>query len=303
MWTAPSFCAEHAYSSASKSCSQGSSTPRKQPRKSPLVPRSLEPPVLELSPGAKAQLEDLMMVGDLLEVSLDETQHIWRILQATHPPSEDRFLHVMEDDSMDEKPLKMRGRDSSERKRKRKLERAEQFFGDMKQKSKDLKKLEKPKKKKLKLTMDKTKELNKLAKKLAKEEERKKKREKAVVAKVELAKESTEKKREKKVLDIPSKYDWSGAEESDDENAVCAAQNCQRPCKDKVDWVQCDGGCDEWFHQVCVGVSPEMAENEDYICINCAKKPMQGPSSPAHAPPPPFLLSYKLPMEDLKEAS
>ncbi|PKU36570.1 lysine-specific demethylase 5a isoform x2 [Limosa lapponica baueri] len=209
----------------------------------------------------------------------------------------------LQDDSMDEKPLKMRGRDSSERKRKRKLERAEQFFGDMKQKSKELKKLEKPKKKKLKLTIDKTKELNKLAKKLAKEEERKKKREKAVVAKVELAKESTEKKREKKVLDIPSKYDWSGAEESDDENAVCAAQNCQRPCKDKVDWVQCDGGCDEWFHQVCVGVSPEMAENEDYICINCAKKPMQGPSSPAHAPPPPFLLSYKLPMEDLKETS
>lgn len=145
----------------------------------------------------------------------------------------------MKDDSMDEKPLKMRGRDSSERKRKRKLERAEQFFGDMKQKSKELKKLEKPKKKKLKLTMDKTKELNKLAKKLAKEEERKKKREKAVVAKVELAKESTEKKREKKVLDIPSKYDWSGAEESDDENAVCAAQNCQRPCKDKVSSPYC----------------------------------------------------------------
>ncbi|XP_074862426.1 lysine-specific demethylase 5A isoform X3 [Carettochelys insculpta] len=303
MWTAPSFCAEHAYSSASKSCPQGSSTPRKQPRKSPLVPRSLEPPVLELSPGAKSQLEDLMMIGDLLEVSLDETQHIWRILQATHPPCEDRFLHIMEDDSLDEKPLKMRPRDSSERKRKRKLERVEQFFGEVKQKSKELKKLEKPKKKKLKLTMDKTKELNKLAKKLAKEEERKKKREKAAAAKVDLTKESTEKKREKKVLDIPSKYDWSGAEESDDENAVCAAQNCQRPCKDKVDWVQCDGGCDEWFHQVCVGVSPEMAENEDYICINCAKKPTQGPSSPAHAPPPPFLLSYKLPMEDLKEMS
>uniref|UniRef100_A0A803TX67 Lysine-specific demethylase 5A n=1 Tax=Anolis carolinensis TaxID=28377 RepID=A0A803TX67_ANOCA len=137
--------------------------------------------------------------------------------------------------------------DSSERKRKRKIEKAEQFFGEMKQKSKELKKLEKPKKKKLKLTMDKTKELNKL-------------------------------KREKKVLDIPSKYDWSGAEESDDENAVCAAQNCQRPCKDKVDWVQCDGGCDEWFHQVCVGVSPEMAESEDYICINCANKQIQGPA-------------------------
>ncbi|KAG8537035.1 hypothetical protein GDO81_025177, partial [Engystomops pustulosus] len=96
MWTTPSFCAEHAYSSASKSCVQPSGTPRKQPRKTPLVPRSLEPPVLELSPGAKCQLEELMMLGDLLEVSLDETQHIWRILQATHPPSEERFLHVME---------------------------------------------------------------------------------------------------------------------------------------------------------------------------------------------------------------
>lgn len=72
------------------------STPRKQPRKTPLVPRSLEPPVLELSPQAKAQLEELMMLGDLLEVSLDETQHIWRILQATYPPSEERFLQVME---------------------------------------------------------------------------------------------------------------------------------------------------------------------------------------------------------------
>ncbi|KAK2491214.1 hypothetical protein MC885_014487 [Smutsia gigantea] len=281
MWTAPSFCAEHAYSSASKSCSQGSSTPRKQPRKSPLVPRSLEPPVLELSPGAKAQLEELMMVGDLLEVSLDETQHIWRILQATHPPSEDRFLHIME-------------------KRKRKLEK-EQLFGEGKQKSKELKKMDKPKKKKLKLSTEKSKELNKLAKKLAKEEERKKKKEKAAAAKAELVKENTETKRERKVLDIPSKYDWSGAEESDDENAVCAAQNCQRPCKDKVDWVQCDGGCDEWFHQVCVGVSPEMAENEDYICINCAKK--QGPDSPGQALPPSFLMSYKLPVEDLKETS
>uniref|UniRef100_A0A8C8CEY8 Lysine-specific demethylase 5A n=1 Tax=Oncorhynchus tshawytscha TaxID=74940 RepID=A0A8C8CEY8_ONCTS len=141
--TTPSFCAEHAYSSASKSCPQNQSTPRKQPRKTPLVPRSLEPPVLELSPPAKAQLEELMMVGDLLEVSLDETQHIWRILEATHPPSEERFLQVME-----------------------------------------------------------------------------------------------------------------------------------------VDWVQCDGGCDEWFHQVCVGVTCEMAENEDYICIDCTRK------SDAHAQPP-----------------
>ena len=67
-------------------------SPRKQARKSPLLPRSgasdqhsQQQPVLELSPVAKVQLEELMMEGDLLEVSLDETQHIWRILQACQP--------------------------------------------------------------------------------------------------------------------------------------------------------------------------------------------------------------------------
>lgn len=301
MWATPSFCAEHAYSSASKSCVQR--TPRKQPRKTPLVPRSLEPPVLELSPGAKCQLEELMMLGDLLEVSLDETQHIWRILQATHPPSEERFLHVMEDDSLDEKPLKMKSRDSSEKKRKRKLERAEQLLAEGKQRSKELKKLDKTKKKKLKLGHDKAKELSKLAKRLAKEEERKRKKEKAAAAKVELSKEMTEKKREKKVLDIPSKYDWSGAEDSDDENAICASQNCQRPCKDKVDWVQCDGGCDEWFHQVCVGVSSEMAENEDYICTNCTRKRVPGPCPPCPPCPPTltFTPGFPLPTIEVKQ--
>uniref|UniRef100_A0A8C7MS39 [histone H3]-trimethyl-L-lysine(4) demethylase n=1 Tax=Oncorhynchus kisutch TaxID=8019 RepID=A0A8C7MS39_ONCKI len=286
MWpTTPSFCAEHAYSSASKSCPQNQSTPRKQPRKTPLVPRSLEPPVLDLSSPAKAQLEELMMVGDLLEVSLDETQHIWRILEATHPPSEERFLQVMED-SQFEKPVKIKMKDS-EKKRKRKLERAEHQLlmaavsgvGDMMRSpksSKDPKRslldpLGKPKKKKLKLNPDKNRELKQLAKRLAKEEKERKRKEKAVI-KAEAVREGLEKRKEKKILDIPSKYDWSGAEDSNDENAVCASKNCMRPCKDKVDWVQCDGGCDEWFHQVCVGVTCEMAEEEDYICIDCTRK-------------------------------
>lgn len=281
MWPAtPSFCAEHAYSSASKSCPQNPTTPRKQPRKTPLVPRSLEPPVLELSPAAKAQLEILMMEGDLLEVSLDETQHIWRILQATHPPSEERFLQVESEYTLLEKPMKLKVKEM-EKKRKRKLERAEQQLllassgVEGRPKCKDIKRVlevgGKPKKKKLKLSPEKSRELKQLAKRLAKEEKERKRKEKAA-AKAEFAKEGLEKKKEKKILDIPSKYDWSGAEDSNDENAVCAAKNCQRPCKDKVDWVQCDGGCDEWFHQVCVGVSCEMAENEDYICSACQRK-------------------------------
>uniref|UniRef100_A0A8B9LSY9 [histone H3]-trimethyl-L-lysine(4) demethylase n=1 Tax=Astyanax mexicanus TaxID=7994 RepID=A0A8B9LSY9_ASTMX len=289
MWPAtPSFCAEHAYSSASKSCPQNQTTPRKQPRKTPLVPRSLEPPVLELSPAAKAQLEELMMEGDLLEVSLDETQHIWRILQATHPPSEERFLQS--EDAILEKPMKLKLKDV-EKKRKRKLERAEQQLllattgVEGRPKCKDTKRVlevgGKPKKKKLKLNPDRSRELKQLAKRLAKEEKERKRKEKAA-AKAEFAKEGLERKKEKKVLDIPSKYDWSGAEDSNDENAVCAAKNCQRPCKDKVDWVQCDGGCDEWFHQVCVGVSCEMAENEDYICTACSRKAAASGGQLAH---------------------
>ena len=68
-------------------------SPRRQhQRKSPLVPRQVEPPVLELSLAARLQLDQLMMEGELLEVSLDETQHIWRILQACQPPAPDRVL-------------------------------------------------------------------------------------------------------------------------------------------------------------------------------------------------------------------
>lgn len=42
---------------------------------------------------------------------------------------------------------------------------------------------------------------------------------------------------------------------------------CRRP--PQVDWVQCDGSCNQWFHQICVGVTAEMAENEDYVCVRC----------------------------------
>ncbi|XP_029011976.1 lysine-specific demethylase 5B-B [Betta splendens] len=63
--------------------------------------------------------------------------------------------------------------------------------------------------------------------------------------------------------------DFSQSDESDEEMAVCPAERCQQPEGDEVDWVQCDGSCNQWFHQVCVGVTPEMAEKEDYICIRC----------------------------------
>uniref|UniRef100_A0A665TC67 [histone H3]-trimethyl-L-lysine(4) demethylase n=1 Tax=Echeneis naucrates TaxID=173247 RepID=A0A665TC67_ECHNA len=64
--------------------------------------------------------------------------------------------------------------------------------------------------------------------------------------------------------------DFSQSDDSDEEMAVCPAEMCQLPEGDEVDWVQCDGSCNQWFHQVCVGVTAEMAEKDDYICVRCS---------------------------------
>ncbi|XP_056131035.1 lysine-specific demethylase 5B-B [Lampris incognitus] len=63
--------------------------------------------------------------------------------------------------------------------------------------------------------------------------------------------------------------DFSQSDDSDEEMAMCPAERCQLPEGDEVDWVQCDGSCNQWFHQVCVGVTAELAEKEDYICVSC----------------------------------
>ncbi|KAK1327920.1 hypothetical protein QTO34_012341 [Cnephaeus nilssonii] len=69
---------------------------------------------------------------------------------------------------------------------------------------------------------------------------------------------------------LPSDTSSSEQEDSEDEDAICPAGSCLQPEGDEVDWVQCDGSCNQWFHQVCVGVSPEMAAKEDYVCARCA---------------------------------
>jgi hypothetical protein len=46
-------------------------------------------PLITLNNVTKSFLENLMMEGDLLEVSLDETQHLWRILNATKTSTSD----------------------------------------------------------------------------------------------------------------------------------------------------------------------------------------------------------------------
>lgn len=89
--------------------------------------------------------------------------------------------------------------------------------------------------------------------------------------KVKDNKEVTNKKRGKRrIRHCQSTSAPSDSDDDDDE--ACAANGCQKPTGQNVDWVQCDGGCEQWFHMACVGLSAEdINEDEDYICITCSK--------------------------------
>lgn len=40
----------------------------------------------------------------------------------------------------------------------------------------------------------------------------------------------------------------------------------------EVDWVQCDGGCNKWYHMYCVGlVKNQIKADEEYVCKKCKK--------------------------------
>ncbi|XP_063038220.1 lysine-specific demethylase 5C-like [Melospiza melodia melodia] len=85
------------------------------------LPR-LQGPVLELPEATRRPLEELMMEGDLLEVTLDEAQSIWRLLQATRPPPLALFRLLLELEQAERRGARARGRDP-ERRRKRRAER------------------------------------------------------------------------------------------------------------------------------------------------------------------------------------
>lgn len=62
---------------------------------SSLLPQ-LTGPVLELPEATRAPLEELMLEGDLLEVTLDENHSIWQLLQAGQPPDLERIRTLLE---------------------------------------------------------------------------------------------------------------------------------------------------------------------------------------------------------------
>jgi len=88
-------------------------------------------PVLNLATKTIFMLEELMMEGDLLEVSLDESKHIWRILQATpgrhskeFPEQLEADLAAAREERKKEKMIKrLQGEDKEEREKRREKKR------------------------------------------------------------------------------------------------------------------------------------------------------------------------------------
>ncbi|KAK7866457.1 hypothetical protein R5R35_008978 [Gryllus longicercus] len=235
---------EHAYSTASRTGLAGG---KKHVRKTPLVPRQLEVPVLALSETACQQLEELMMEGDLLEVSLDETHHIWRILQATRPHQDDRYPDFEDlDNELQVEKLRKEGRERRKGKKKFSEEPDSQSGS-----------------KKIKILVFKDED------KTGKRREGKKKfcREMGDPTKRMPRKGKHNASESEKKSDNPT----HSKPESSDEDEDCAAPTCLRPTGHEVDWVQCDGGCDMWFHLHCVGLDKkDLREDEDYICKQCS---------------------------------
>uniref|UniRef100_A0A1I7ZLA7 PHD-type domain-containing protein n=1 Tax=Steinernema glaseri TaxID=37863 RepID=A0A1I7ZLA7_9BILA len=54
------------------------------------------------------------------------------------------------------------------------------------------------------------------------------------------------------------------------ENNVCEAALCIKPCSQEVNWIQCQSGCERWFHYVCIGLTiPQVSETAFWGCSQC----------------------------------
>ncbi|XP_034022739.1 lysine (K)-specific demethylase 5Ba [Thalassophryne amazonica] len=187
--------------------------------------------------GLGPELEEVLVEGFLLQVTLPETEQLYRYLLFTlapQPPHSSPCGSSTEEDQHHRKHLKNKNRDSSLKKEemtsqgkktKRRKEASDSQYSE---------KAKKCRKKKSKKSKDRSEETRRSC-------------------------------YPDNTLSDPVPSD------SEEDYSLCAAPWCREPEGDEVNWVQCDGNCNQWFHQVCVGVSAERAEKEDYICISCTQ--------------------------------
>ncbi|KAK7080654.1 Lysine-specific demethylase 5A [Halocaridina rubra] len=261
---------EHAYSSSKGNREKKSELDKA--RWSRLVASVMENPngpLITLSSGIRTQVQDLLVEGELLEVSLDETIHLWRVLQAAnHPPA------LLEDTLLS---LNSTG-NSTEEKTKKPMPKKRKSQGEGPDEGQS-KSLQKSPSKKTKINKGSLVNADGkiIGKGLLKKKniaktgggvglvERKKKEGSALPGK-----EMTKKKMTGKKKRVSSQHNVLS--DDDDPDEACAAAKCMHPTGQNVDWVQCDA-CEGWFHYMCVGLtSDDVIEEEEYICKRCYPK-------------------------------
>ncbi|XP_071532238.1 lysine-specific demethylase 5A isoform X2 [Panulirus ornatus] len=262
---------EHAYSSHKQS--KEKKTDLDKARWSRLVATLMENhdgPLISLTSNTRSQVQDLLVEGELLEVSLDETTHLWRVLQAAnHPPAmlEDTLLSLnTSSNGSEESKVKK----SAPKKRKSQGEGQDDIQPKSPQKS--------PKKTKItkvcptSVDGKATKGVVKKKLNITKSGDKKKK-EGGPSSKDGPKKKNVGVGKKKKMQSASSNSLQSDDDDDDDDvDEACAASKCQHPAGQNVDWVQCDG-CEGWFHYICVGLKAgDVHEDEEYMCLRCTTK-------------------------------
>ncbi|XP_022915569.1 lysine-specific demethylase 5 [Onthophagus taurus] len=182
--------------------------------------------MIRLSETVKEQLEDLMVEGDLLEVTLDELPQLWQLVVASR--DHDKELILVDFDVS-----------KSPQRKGRKRRSENEIIPNGKKPAEVVKKL-KPRR-----STNSTKEVLKPG-------------------------------RSETGGGVRGRRNCRRGQEHSDDDEIedkCAVESCLQPSGEEVvQWVQCDGGCDLWFHMACVGLSiKDINEDEDYICITCSQ--------------------------------
>ncbi|RXG69427.1 Lysine-specific demethylase 5A [Armadillidium vulgare] len=217
-------------------------------------------PLVTLSPDVLRQLQDLLIIGELLELSMDEVGHMWRVVQCTSKP-----LCQLEEvlASIVNPPSAAQQEEPKPKKAVQKKRKSDAEEGGPKSPSRSpIKKL-----KGLCMTG------NSSDKSIFSKGLKKKPGPKCVTKATSKRKKvvnriGSGKKGEKQIEGDVTTFSSESEEEIDEQ---CAAEECIKPYGSNVQWVQCDG-CDLWFHYACVGISQkDITEDEDYLCLTCRR--------------------------------
>ncbi|RZF32830.1 hypothetical protein LSTR_LSTR011476 [Laodelphax striatellus] len=256
------FAIDHGYSTVSRK----TIPPKKHMRKSPLIPRVLEEPP-RMSEAGFTQLKELMIQGDLMEVFVEEATCIWKLLQTFKQLYYSIWDEGYEDFVRHE--AEKAKQEAAELKIEKGLSAIERFFQDKPpppgSKKRTVNETPAPAKKTAKAprkTSAKKTIATKPTKSKKPEPKQPKKKQKTSNATVRPAKRA---KKSKQVDDDDDENDENSCEDD------CAAEPCRRPTGTALHWVQCDGGCDLWFHLYCIGLNKEeIVADQDYVCEKCS---------------------------------